>query len=101
MHTHHNARLTPDGRERLIDQHLDQGSGLAELAAENGVSERCPDGGLSISSGDCRRPSTSGSKRTSPPEPIAALAQWRRASSPAWKRAGAAQELPHPLAHLE
>jgi transposase-like protein len=40
MHTYPNARLTPIGRERLIRQHLDQGRCLAELAAENGISER-------------------------------------------------------------
>lgn len=32
--------LRPLGRERLIRQHLDQGRCLAELAAENGISER-------------------------------------------------------------
>lgn len=40
MHTHTYARLTPFGRERLIRQHLDDGSSLAQLAAEHGISER-------------------------------------------------------------
>jgi transposase-like protein len=40
MHTHPNARLTPIGRERLIRQHLDEGTGLAQLAAGHGISER-------------------------------------------------------------
>ncbi len=40
MHTHPNARLTPIGRERLIRQHLDEGRSLAQLAADNGISER-------------------------------------------------------------
>ncbi len=34
------ARLTPIGRQCLIRQHLDQDRCLAELAAENNISER-------------------------------------------------------------
>lgn len=39
MHPHPTIRLTPIDRELLIRQHLDQGRCLAELAAENGISE--------------------------------------------------------------
>lgn len=40
MHTHPNTRLTPIGRERLIQQQLDAGSSLEQLAADHGTSER-------------------------------------------------------------
>jgi transposase len=40
MHTHPNARLTPFGRERLIQQHLEEGRSLAQLATDHGISER-------------------------------------------------------------
>ncbi len=42
MHSHPNARLTQKGRFRLVTQHLVYGRSLAELAAENGISLRCP-----------------------------------------------------------
>lgn len=41
MHSHPNARLTQRGRLRLVNQHLEHGRSLAELAAENGISLRC------------------------------------------------------------
>lgn len=41
MHSHPHARLTQKSRLRRETQHLDYGRGLAELAAENGISLRC------------------------------------------------------------
>jgi transposase len=40
MHRHPNARLTQNGRERLIRMHLDDGVPLKALAAEAGISLR-------------------------------------------------------------
>lgn len=41
MDGHHNARLTQEGRRRLVTQHLEHGRSHAELAAESGISFRC------------------------------------------------------------
>lgn len=40
MHSHPNARLTQKGRLRLVNQDLEYGRSLPELAAENGISMR-------------------------------------------------------------
>jgi hypothetical protein len=41
MHSHPNARLTQRGRLSLLNQYLENGRSLAELAAEIGISLRC------------------------------------------------------------
>ena len=41
MHSHPNARLKQKAVIRLVNQHLEHGRSLAELAAENGIRLRC------------------------------------------------------------
>jgi transposase len=41
MPSHPNARLTQKGRLRFVNQPLEHGRSLAELAAEKGISLRC------------------------------------------------------------
>ena len=40
MHTHHNSRLTPINRERLVRRHIQDAEPLSHLAAQAGISLR-------------------------------------------------------------
>ncbi len=41
MHVHPSASLTEEDRLPLVNQHLEHGRSLAEVAAKNGISLRC------------------------------------------------------------